>query len=48
LHGFYTGIENVFKRIAIELDDQRPSGEAWHRRLLDSMCSPGPARPPAM
>ena len=25
LHGFYTGIENVFKRIAIELDSERPA-----------------------
>jgi hypothetical protein len=48
LHGFYTGIENVFKRIVIELDSQRPCGEAWHRRLLDSMGSPGPARPPVI
>ena len=48
LHGFYTGVENVFKRIAIELDTQRPSGEAWHRRLLDSMSNPGRGRPPVI
>ena len=48
LHGFYTGVENVFKRIAIELDAERPSGEAWHRRLLDSMSKPGRDRPPVI
>lgn len=45
LHGFYTGIENIFKRIAIELDDRRPDGEAWHRLLLDSMSNSCPVRP---
>lgn len=37
LHSFYTGIENVFKRISIELDQTLPGGEFWHRDLLNSM-----------
>ncbi len=45
LHSFYTGIENIFKRIAEEIDGQLPAGEAWHRELLDVMAGPGKARP---
>ena len=40
LHSFYTGVENIFKRIAIELDGEVPRGEAWHRELLDAMTRP--------
>jgi len=39
LHGFYTGIENLFKRIALECDGDLPGGPAWHRALLDSMAT---------
>ena len=45
LHAFYTGVENIFKRVAVELDGGPPKGEFWHRQLLDSMTQPGPARP---
>ena len=41
LHSFYTGIENIFKRIAEEIDGQIPAGEAWHPQLLDVMGQPG-------
>lgn len=44
LHGFYNGIENLFKRIAVELDGGTPQGDEWHRRLLDAMASPTPTR----
>ena len=37
LHDFYTGIERVFEKIAINLDGGIPGGESWHRDLLDSM-----------
>ena len=40
LHSFYTGVENIFKRVAIELDGEAPRGEAWHRQLLDAMAAP--------
>ncbi len=45
LHSLYNGIENIFKRIAGELDEQLPGGESWHRDLLDSMSCPGRGRP---
>jgi hypothetical protein len=37
LHAFYSGAENIFKRISLHLDKGLPKGEAWHRELLDSM-----------
>lgn len=30
LHSFYTGIENIFKRIALEIDGTIPTGYASH------------------
>jgi len=45
LHSFYGGVENIFKRIADELDGQSPHGGAWHRELLDLMARQGKARP---
>lgn len=45
LHAFYTGVENIFKRVAVELDSQPPQGNAWHRDLLLRMKAPGPDRP---
>ena len=44
LHSFYTGVENIFKRIAVELDGEPPRGEAWHRQLLDAMARPAKNR----
>jgi hypothetical protein len=44
LHSFYTGVENIFKRVAIELDGEAPRGEAWHRQLLDAMVAPAKLR----
>ncbi|HMC27893.1 MAG TPA: hypothetical protein VKM56_08890 [Verrucomicrobiae bacterium] len=37
LHSFYTGIENILKRVAVELDREPVGGEAWHRDLLSRM-----------
>jgi len=45
LHSFYTGIENLFERIAIELDEGLPQGPAWHKELLARMSLPAPRRP---
>jgi len=45
LHSFYTGVENIFKRLAIELDGERIVGDAWHRQLLQRMKGPGSHRP---
>jgi hypothetical protein len=44
LHSLYTGMENLFKRIAIECDGGLPAGRIWHRALLDSMAKPTSAR----
>jgi hypothetical protein len=38
-------VENVFKRVAVELDSQPPQGNSWHRDLLLRMKAPGPDRP---
>jgi hypothetical protein len=45
LHSFYTGIENLFRRVAVELDDEMPRGDAWHRRILRQMAEPASSRP---
>ncbi|MEL4897222.1 ribonuclease toxin HepT-like protein [Crocosphaera sp. Alani8] len=38
LHGIYTGIERIFKVIATEIDLSLPTGNKWHRDLLDQMA----------
>lgn len=40
LHSFYTGLENIFKRVTLELDGAPVRGEAWHRDLLLRMKAP--------
>jgi hypothetical protein len=37
LHSFYTGVENIFKRVTVSSDEKLPKGEMWHRQLLDAM-----------
>lgn len=37
LHGFYTGLERIFKSIANTIDDRIPAGENWHKELLEQM-----------
>jgi len=44
LHSFYSGLENIFKRIAIEIDGGSPQEEAWHRQLLDGMAAANEVR----
>lgn len=38
LHGFYGGLERLFERIAVTVDDARPIGENWHQILLQQMA----------
>jgi hypothetical protein len=45
LHAFYTGVENIFKRISLELDGERPESELWHARLLENMSRATESRP---
>lgn len=37
LHDFYSGVERVFERIALELDGELPRGADWHSQLLNRM-----------
>ncbi len=48
LHSFYTGIENIFKRVAEEIDDSLPSGLSSHAALLGLMAQPTDLRPPVI
>jgi hypothetical protein len=45
LHSFYTGVENLLRRVTLELGDSLPQAEAWHQRLLQSMMAPADSRP---
>ena len=38
LHSFYNGLERIFEIIARQLDPSFPSGERWHRDLLEQMA----------
>ncbi len=44
LHAFYTGIENIFKRIVTGSGEMLSAGESWHRELLDAMTKAGSTR----
>jgi hypothetical protein len=37
LHGFYTGLERIFRSVANTIDDRVPSGDNWHTELLEQM-----------
>ncbi len=45
LQSFYNGAENIFKRIALDIDGSLPIGGAWHSDLLDCMAQPTRQRP---
>lgn len=45
LHSFYTGAENLFRRVAMEIDGGMVQGEEWHRRLLRQMTEVKAGRP---
>jgi hypothetical protein len=45
LHAFYGGIENIFKRVAVLIDESVPSGDSWHRNLLDQVSGATEKRP---
>jgi hypothetical protein len=44
-HSFYTGVENIFKRVAVELDGEPVRGDSWHRELLLRMKTAAGCRP---
>lgn len=37
VHHFYSGAEQIFERIAVQIDGGVPAGEHWHKFLLRSM-----------
>ena len=45
LHNFYTGCKRIFQLVATELNGGLPSGNDWHRRLLDRMKTEREDRP---
>jgi hypothetical protein len=47
-HDFYCGVENIFKRIASELNGGIPSSPTWHKTLLHNMCLDIPEVRPAV
>lgn len=48
LHGFYSGVERLFEKIASDVDATVPSGANWHRELLDQMSTEVPGVRPAV
>ncbi len=48
LHGFYSGVERLFELIATQVDESLPTGETWHRALLDQMARSFPQVRPAV
>ena len=42
---FYMGVENIFKRIAEEIDMDEPQGKNWHTDLLQQMSTSRASRP---
>ena len=44
----YRGIENIFLRIAREVDMHVPTGSRWHKNLLAQMTEKRPERPPVI
>ena len=37
LHDFYSGVESLFEKIAVNIDGKLPTGEDWHSELLSQM-----------
>jgi hypothetical protein len=38
LHGLYSGLERIFVVIATVVDGFKPTGEMWHKTLLQQMA----------
>lgn len=37
LHDYYCGVEKIFKRIAINIDESLPQDLDWHKKILTQM-----------
>ena len=44
----YNGMENIFKRVAREVDMHLPTGGSWYKELLTQMTAQRPERPPVI
>lgn len=44
LHAFYNGVENIFKRVSLNIGGDPPRTGSWHTQLLDRMTCPTSAR----
>lgn len=42
----YRGVENIFRRIALDVDLRMPDGSRWHKELLTQMTEPQVERRP--
>lgn len=47
-HSFYSGVERIFERIAVIVDNSMPSGANWHQELLNQMALEIPGIRPAV
>lgn len=45
LQSFYSGVENIFKRIISNVDKTKLTSVKWHQDLLDLMAQAVPQRP---
>jgi hypothetical protein len=49
LHDFYAGLERIFQQIGTTVDGNIPTGQNWHRELLQQIHSDLPdLRPPVL
>ena len=44
----YRGMENIFRRIALDVDLRIPDGSRWHKELLTQMAAPQAERQPVI
>jgi predicted nucleotidyltransferase len=48
LHDFYTGVERIFERIAVQLQEGLSRGEHWHMDLLEQIAAEREGTRPAV
>ena len=44
----YRGMENIFRRVALDVDLRMPDGSRWHKELLTQMTEPQAERQPVI
>jgi hypothetical protein len=48
LNSFYHGVERILQAFAKAIDGNLPTGDAWHKQLLDQMTKEAPGVRPAI